>query len=76
MELAERVVAPDAEQAADLARLVVVVDVERDLPGLLPADRASAALPHEERLVVGLGDPERAAEVPSRICRRVPIVRW
>src|SRR4051794_23009320 len=39
VELAQRVVAPDAQQSADPAGRVVVVHVQRDLPWWLAADR-------------------------------------
>jgi hypothetical protein len=63
VELAERVVTPDAEQTTDLARLVVVIDVEGDLAGRAAADAAPAALPGKQHLVVGLRDAEGAAQV-------------
>jgi hypothetical protein len=63
VELAERVVAPDAEQPTDLAGVVVVVDVQRDLPRLLAADPTPATLSGKQVVVVGLRQPELPFQV-------------
>ena len=62
-ELAERVVAPDAQQATDHARLVLVIDVERRLLGRATTDRTPAVLSLEQRFVAGTGEAEGTPEV-------------
>jgi hypothetical protein len=70
LELAEPVVAGEAEQAADATGLVVVVDVQADVGSRrLPADGATPTLRLEHPVVVLRGEPVLLLQVslPDRL---------
>jgi hypothetical protein len=77
-EVAQRVVAAEAEQSPDHARLVIVIDMQRPfLRPRLPADRADPALCVEHPLVVRERHPVLALEMAlalRRLALRPPFV--
>jgi hypothetical protein len=63
-----RPVAISAQEASDLATVVVVVDVQWALSSRwASADRAHSALPVKQFLVVGEADPIESLEIASRM---------
>jgi hypothetical protein len=76
LELAESVIAANAQEPANKAALVIVVYVEADVPaGTRTADCAPAALRRKESLELVEGQPEGPVQVicPTDLRVRPPV---